>query len=459
MDYCTAPSYASGGFIADSRFSGAHRRQRLAAAVPRPQQRRRRLVERRLEPGLRRRATGRPRSRSRARRTRRCPRIPVSREKPFLYVDGAGSYDVFVPDASSTTRRARRGRTARRPGRSIPIDQLLRREARRQRADDQPARWRTARTCCFTPGVYDIDSTIARQARRHDRARSRAWRRSTAENGVVPDDASRTCRASTISGLIFDAGAVNSPALLRSVDNSARRSASDPGDPTALHDVFFRIGGPHVGKATVSLKVNSDNVILDDIWAWRADHGTGVGLDEQHRRHRRRRQRRRRHRDRPLRRALPEVRRGLERQRRPDDHVPERDAVRPAEPGRVAARAACSATPPTRSPTAVTTHEAWGLGSLLLLQRRSDDPREPTRSRCRSRRACSCTTSSTCRSTAPATIDHVVNDVGVDGDTAGHDARSTSCRTRSARSDWGPPVVEAGPSPRLAQWKECPSTR
>ena len=26
-----------------------------------------------------------------------------------------------------------------------------------------------------------------------------------------------------------------------------------------------------------SLVVNSDNVLLDDIWAWRADHGSGVG--------------------------------------------------------------------------------------------------------------------------------------------------------------------------------------
>jgi hypothetical protein len=41
--------------------------------------------------------------------------------------------------------------------------------------------------------------------------------------------------------------------------------------------VFFRIGGPHLGKATVSLEVNSDGTILDDIWAWRAVHGDGVG--------------------------------------------------------------------------------------------------------------------------------------------------------------------------------------
>jgi hypothetical protein len=52
-------------------------------------------------------------------------------------------------------------------------------------------------------------------------------------------------------------------------------------DPTTLSDVFFRIGGPHAGSATVSLEVNSDHVLLDDIWAWRADHGSpgAVGWD------------------------------------------------------------------------------------------------------------------------------------------------------------------------------------
>ena len=47
--------------------------------------------------------------------------------------------------------------------------------------------------------------------------------------------------------------------------------------PIAVQDVFFRIGGPHVGKAKTSMMVDSDHVILDNIWAWRADHGEGVG--------------------------------------------------------------------------------------------------------------------------------------------------------------------------------------
>jgi hypothetical protein len=48
-------------------------------------------------------------------------------------------------------------------------------------------------------------------------------------------------------------------------------------EPSSLNDVFFRIGGATAGKATTSLEVDSADVILDDIWAWRADHGTGVG--------------------------------------------------------------------------------------------------------------------------------------------------------------------------------------
>jgi len=37
--------------------------------------------------------------------------------------------------------------------------------------------------------------------------------------------------------------------------------------------VFFRVGGENAGKATASLIVNSNDTIIDHIWAWRADHG------------------------------------------------------------------------------------------------------------------------------------------------------------------------------------------
>jgi len=78
-----------------------------------------------------------------------------------------------------------------------------------------------------------------------------------------------------LAGLLFDAGPVSSPVLLQVGTQDAHKS--DPADPTSVQDVFFRIGGAALGKATTSLVVDSDNVLLDDIWAWRADHGNGVG--------------------------------------------------------------------------------------------------------------------------------------------------------------------------------------
>jgi hypothetical protein len=81
-----------------------------------------------------------------------------------------------------------------------------------------------------------------------------------------------------LSGMIFDAGPRNSPALLE-VGTRGHRGPRTHGanDPTLVQDVFLRIGGAEPGQATDSLVVNTDDTILDDIWAWRADHGAGVG--------------------------------------------------------------------------------------------------------------------------------------------------------------------------------------
>ena len=48
-------------------------------------------------------------------------------------------------------------------------------------------------------------------------------------------------------------------------------------NPISLHDVFFRVGGAGVGRASVNLRINSNDTIIDHTWIWRADHGAGVG--------------------------------------------------------------------------------------------------------------------------------------------------------------------------------------
>ena len=97
---------------------------------------------------------------------------PASREKPFLYVDANGSYNVFVPDAQLQLARARRGRTARRPGHSIPIEDFF-----IAKPTDSVQSINNAlshgKNLIFTPGVYDVDKTIKVKRAGHDRARPR----------------------------------------------------------------------------------------------------------------------------------------------------------------------------------------------------------------------------------------------------------------------------------------------
>ena len=59
-----------------------------------------------------------------------------------------------------------------------------------------------------------------------------------------------------LSGLLVDAGPVNSPVLMQIGTKNGNNGVphNQPSDPTGLQDVFFRVGGPHVGKATVSLE-------------------------------------------------------------------------------------------------------------------------------------------------------------------------------------------------------------
>jgi hypothetical protein len=81
----------------------------------------------------------------------------------------------------------------------------------------------------------------------------------------------------TIAGLLFDAGESESPVLLEvGGEGSKTRHIKSP---ALLADVFFRVGGAGIGKAKVSLAINSSDVIVDHTWIWRADHGVGVGWE------------------------------------------------------------------------------------------------------------------------------------------------------------------------------------
>jgi hypothetical protein len=196
---------------------------------------------------------------------------PVSREKPFLFVDDDGTYMVHVPAAQSESRGVtwEAGMT---PGRSIPLTKFVvaKPSDSVQAINNQLAR---GRHLLLTPGVYDVARSIA--VKRADTVVLGLGHATlTAVRGNLPltvDDVPGV----VVAGITIDAGEVESPVLLRVGRKHGNRGSGkgEPDNPTTLHDVYFRVGGPHIGKADVSLEVNSDNVLIDNIWAWRADHG------------------------------------------------------------------------------------------------------------------------------------------------------------------------------------------
>jgi hypothetical protein len=196
---------------------------------------------------------------------------PVSREKPFLYIDSAGKYRVFVPALRNNASGASwtSGTTA---GSSLPMSQFF-----VAKPTDGAAKINQALTqglnIFFTPGVYHLSQTL------------NVTRANTVILGIgfptlIPDNGINAMTVSDVDGVklagfLFDAGTTNTPVLL--TVGAAGSTVDHTANPTTVQDVFFRIGGAVAGKATTSLVVNSNNVIIDHIWAWRADHGAGIG--------------------------------------------------------------------------------------------------------------------------------------------------------------------------------------
>ena len=198
---------------------------------------------------------------------------PVTQEKPFLYVDGTGTYQVFVPSPRQNTRGTSWSSGAA-AGTSISLSEFYVAKPDTT-ADVLNAALAQGKNLLFTPGVYHLSQAL-RVTRPDTVLLGLGLATLTPDNGTAAISVADV-NGVRLAGLLIDAGPVSSPVL---VDIGTPGSTADhSADPVSVHDVFFRIGGAAAGKAAVSLRVNSNNTIVDHIWAWRADHGSGIGWD------------------------------------------------------------------------------------------------------------------------------------------------------------------------------------
>jgi hypothetical protein len=275
QDYCANNNFASGGFIADSKVSGTLqfngnqqylvRNSSIGAAAGCPNG-----LWNMVYSGVQ--GAPAPVFTGQCQQNTVLSASPVTQEEPFLFTDSGGNYNVFVPavqHGSSGTSWA----SGSEAGTTLPLSKFF------VASPSTPTLAITTalalgKDLILTPGVYNLNQPIV------------VSRPGTVVLGLglatlVPQHGNAAMVVTPnhgvkLSGLIVDAGPVNSPVLV-SVGLPGLGGSST--DPDVIQDVFFRIGGAETTptSATVSLLDNASNSIIDDVWAWRADHGNAVG--------------------------------------------------------------------------------------------------------------------------------------------------------------------------------------
>jgi hypothetical protein len=208
-------------------------------------------------------------------------RTPRSREMPFIYVDRNQNFRVFVPTLQINSVGT--SWSSRRPlgtGYSLPISRFFI-ATPSSTLDQINSALASGKNLILTPGIYTYSGSI------------NVTHPNTVVLGIgyadlVPQTAAPAISVADVdgvqvAGLLIDATAANQPVLFQ-VGNPSRgkgphgaNSITHALNPITLSDIFIRVGGYVAGSATTGIEVDSDDVILDNLWLWRADHGAGVG--------------------------------------------------------------------------------------------------------------------------------------------------------------------------------------
>ena len=200
------------------------------------------------------------------------PTTPLIEEKPFLTIDKAGTYGVFVPAArrDSSGIGWTQGKEA---GTSVPIDAFYIAHADRDTPATINAALASGKNLLLTPGIYQLDESI--KITRPGTillGLGMASLHPTKENPALDID---DVDGVKICGLLIDAGVKQAPYLMRV--GAQGSSKSHAANPICLYDIFCRVGGAGPANVASAIIVNSSDVIGDHAWIWRADHGEGAG--------------------------------------------------------------------------------------------------------------------------------------------------------------------------------------
>ncbi|MGH3261818.1 MAG: adenylyl cyclase, partial [Trebonia sp.] len=233
QDYCAANNYASGGFIADSEVTGdldfygnqqyLVRDSSIGGANGCPGG-----LWNMVYSGVE--GAPAPAFAGQCAQNTVLASSPVTEEEPFLYAGAGGTFGVFVPGLRTRSAGTSWAGGAE-AGRSLPLSSFFVANPGTPVAAIDLALLR-GKNLILTPGVYHVSAPIV-VSRPDTVVLGLGFATLVPSHGVtpmvvVPNTGVR------VSGLIFDAGPVNSPTLLSIGRQQASNPQSDPADPTTL---------------------------------------------------------------------------------------------------------------------------------------------------------------------------------------------------------------------------------
>ena len=201
--------------------------------------------------------------------------VEVVREKPFVFYDaGENAFKVFAPQLRRDAKGPSWSESDPGKGRVLDVarDFFVAR-ADRDDAASINAALASGRHLLLSPGVYRVSEPL------------RVSKPGTivlglGEATILPANPEAGMILADVDGLslcgvIFDAGESSSHLLVVGERGASRRHKDNP---SIVQDVVYRVGGTGAKARTgVCVEINSNDVIVDHTWIWRADHGANTG--------------------------------------------------------------------------------------------------------------------------------------------------------------------------------------
>ncbi|RFS17973.1 hypothetical protein [Emticicia sp. C21] len=203
---------------------------------------------------------------------------PIIREKPFLFIDKDGEYKVFVPAWKKDRVGISWSETDMGQGKiqDLVTDWYVAKEGDTDVEINNALK--AGKNIFFTPGHYALNAPI--QVNRKDAILLGAGIASvtlepTEKNTwgcIYVDDKDGII----VAGLLMDS--FNSTTYQIRVGNEDA-NANHSADPILLTDITCRVGGVQSKNIQIhtSMQINSNYVVGDHFWLWRADHGSQRG--------------------------------------------------------------------------------------------------------------------------------------------------------------------------------------